>query len=36
MDGFTVFLIVLGASTLSFSFMWAVIRMGAWLDGRPW
>lgn len=36
MDGFTVFLIVLGALTLSCAFMWVILRVDAWLDGRPW
>lgn len=36
MDGFTTFLIVLGAFSLAFVFMWVVTRIGAWCDGRPW
>ena len=36
MDNFTAFLIVLGAATLCSAFMWAVLRIGAWVDGREW
>lgn len=32
----TTFLIVLGAVTLSCAIMYAVLRIGAWCDGRPW
>lgn len=36
MSLFTVSLIVLGAFTLSAVSLWAVLRLGAWCDGREW
>lgn len=36
MNLLTVVLILLGASTLSCAFVWAILRLGAWCDGRKW
>lgn len=33
MDGFTVFLIMLGAVTLSSAILWAVLYLSAWCAG---
>lgn len=33
---FDIFLLVLGAATLSFGIFYAILRFGAWMNGRKW
>lgn len=36
MNTLTTLLIITGAATWACAFMYGIIRLGAWCDGRPW